>query len=86
MDQLPVPADPGAGTAHWPFSSLANGLMGFSLPGSGAGGDYSYRMTPVADGIQLTPFTGARPFTDLDLYLMGLKPAAQVGNHYVWKD
>lgn len=74
------------GTAHWPLSSLANGLMGFSLLGSGAGGDYSCRLTPVAGGIELTPFSGPRPFTDLDLYLMGLRPAAQVGSHYVWND
>jgi hypothetical protein len=72
------------GTPHWPLSSLANGLMGFSIPGSGAGGDYGCRLTPVATGIELTSFSGARTYTDLDLYLMGLKPASQVGDHYVW--
>ena len=48
------------GTPHWPVSSLANGLMGFSIPGSGAGGDYGCRLTPIATGIQLTSFSGAR--------------------------
>jgi hypothetical protein len=72
------------GVPHWPLSSLANGLMGFSIPGSNAGGDYGCRLTPIAQGIQLTPFSGARTYTDLDLYLMGLKPAAQVADHYVW--
>jgi hypothetical protein len=74
------------GTPHWPLSSLANGLMGFSIPGSGAGGDYSCRLSAVPTGIQLTPFTGARTFTDLDLYLMGLKPASAVADHYVWNN
>jgi len=72
------------GLPHWPLSSLANGLMGFSIPGSNAGGDYGCRLTPIAQGIQLTSFSGARTYTDLDLYLMGLKPASQVADHYVW--
>jgi len=74
------------GTPHWPVSSLANGLMGFSIPGSGAGGDYGCRLTPIPTGVQLTSFSGARTYTDLDLYLMGLTPASQVGDHYVWND
>ncbi|MBK9604922.1 MAG: hypothetical protein IPO58_00200 [Betaproteobacteria bacterium] len=74
------------GTPHWPLSSLASGLMGFSIPGSGAGGDYSCRLTSIPTGVQLTAFSGARSFSDLDLYLMGLKSAAQVADHYVWKD
>ena len=74
------------GSPHWPLSSLANGVMGFSIPGSGAGGDYSCRLSAVPTGIQLTAFTGARTFTDLDLYLMGLKPASAVGDHYVWNN
>ncbi|MBK9605219.1 MAG: hypothetical protein IPO58_01885 [Betaproteobacteria bacterium] len=59
------------GTPHWPLSSLASGLMGFSIPGSGAGGDYSCRLTSIPTGVQLTAFSGARSFSDLDLYLMG---------------
>ena len=74
------------GKPHWPFSSLAGGIMGFSLPGSLAGGDYGCKLTPVAGGIQLSQMSGPKVFTDLDLYLMGLKPAAQVGLHYVWND
>ena len=72
--------------AHWPLSTMANGTMGFTIPGTGAGGEYSCRLVPVAGGIQLEPFSGPRAFNDIDLYLMGLKPANQVPTQYVWKD
>jgi hypothetical protein len=74
------------GSPHWPLSSLASGLMGFSIAGSGAGGDYNCRLNAIPTGVQLTAFSGARGYSDLDLYLMGLKPAAQVADHYVWKN
>ena len=74
------------GIPHWPLSTLADGIMGFSIPGEGAGGTYACRLTPGANGIAVTNFTGPRAFTDLDLYLMGLRPPSQVGEHYVWID
>jgi hypothetical protein len=74
------------GRPHWPFSSLAAGMMGFSIPGSGAGGNFSCTLTPEAGGVRLTPRSTAPVFTDLDLYLMGLLPPEQVGEHLVFAD
>jgi uncharacterized protein (TIGR03437 family) len=80
--KLPVLA---AGTPHWPVSSLATGVMGFSLP-DGAGGLFPCQVTQETGGLRLAPTTEAPSFTDLDLYLMGLIPPEQVGQHYVFAD
>jgi hypothetical protein len=80
---LAVPAL-AAGGAHWPVSTLASGTMGFSIAGSGAGGDYPCTLVPTAGGLDATPRTGIVAFKDLDLYLMGLLPATDVGTHYVF--
>lgn len=75
-----------SGRPHWPFSSLAAGMMGFSIAGSGAGGNFSCTLTPEAGGVRLTPRSTAPVFTDLDLYLMGILPPEQVGEHLVFAD
>ncbi len=74
------------GRPHWPYSSLASGIMGFSIPGSGAGGEFACTLTPEAGGVRLTPRVGPPVFTDLDLYLMGLLPPEQVGEHLIFAD
>ncbi len=75
-----------SGIPHWPFSSMAAGVMGFSIPGSGAGGNYNCRITTEAGGVRLTPDNTPKMFTDLDLYLMGLLPADQVGENIVFNN
>ncbi len=74
------------GKPHWPYSTLASGTMGFSIPGSLAGGEYRCVLTPVDGGLQALVRTQPKVFKDLDLYLMGLLPANQVATHYVFKD
>jgi hypothetical protein len=69
---------------HWPLSDLANGIMGFSETGYGQGLQFPCIMTPTAGGAILNERYDAATFTDLDLYLMGLLPADQVGPHVVF--
>ena len=73
------------GAPHWPLSTLASGTMGFSIIGSGAGGDYPCTLTPAFGGLAATPHTGPYLYKDLDLYLMGLVPASDVATHFVFK-
>ncbi len=73
-----------AGTPHWPASTMARGIMGLSIPGSGAGGQYPWDFVRQADGSY--KFATAAPtqlFTDLDLYLMGFLPPESVGSNLV---
>ena len=67
------------GAPHWPFSTMARGLMGFSIPGSGAGGEFGWQITAVTPATART--NTASPtleYSDLDLYLIGFVPASQV--------
>lgn len=74
------------GIPHWPISSLASGIMGFSIPPTSQGGEYPCLLTPEPTGVRLTARNGPPVFTDLDLYLMGLLPASQVGDHIIFAD
>jgi hypothetical protein len=74
------------GLPHWPISSMASGIMGFTFPGVGQGLDYPCVLTPEPGGIRLTPRNGPPVFTDLDLYLMGMLPAAQVADQFVFAE
>ncbi|MBV9493473.1 MAG: hypothetical protein JOZ54_04455 [Acidobacteria bacterium] len=70
-----------AGSPHWPYSNLASGVMGFSLAGDGAGGDFSWSVESAGPGlarVRALPASQPKGFSDLDLYLMGLLPPAQV--------
>ncbi len=69
---------------HWPLSDLASGIMGFADTEGGQGLQFPCIVTPVAGGATLTQRYDAPVFTDLDLYLMGLLPADQVGTHVVF--
>jgi len=69
---------------HWPLSDLASGIMGFAETESGQGLRFPCIVTPVAGGATLAQRYDAPVFTDLDLYLMGLLPADQVGTHVVF--
>ncbi len=78
----------GAGVGFWSTTladpSLASGVMGFSIPPTNQGGTYACLLTPEAGGVRLTPRIGSPVFNDLDLYLMGLLPPDQVGDHIVF--
>jgi hypothetical protein len=64
---------------HWPPSTMARGVMGFNIPGSNVGGDFTWEITPVTATTARTTGTQARDdFTDFDLYLMGFIPPSQV--------
>jgi hypothetical protein len=69
---------------HWPLSDLASGIMGFAEAVGGQGLQFPCIVTQVAGGATLTQRYDAPVFTDLDLYLMGLLPAGQVGPHVVF--
>ena len=76
-----------SGSPHWPISSLARGIMGFSIPPTGEGGQFPFNLIPLPNGdyrVEQTP--ALDEFTDLDLYLMGLLPADQVGTHIVFQN
>ncbi len=78
---------PASGTAHWPLSSLASGVMGFSIPGEGAGGQFPCTVTAEAGGIRLRPRSGNQlVFNEFDLYLMGLAPPDPAVEHYIFAD
>lgn len=82
-----APLGPNSGS-HWPYSTLATGVMGFSI-GGGEGGSFPYRVES-AGGTQyrltLTTPGAATTFRDLDLYLMGLLPPDRVQPETVFTD
>lgn len=70
--------------AHWPVSSLARGVMGYSGAG-GQGSPFPYRVVHVDDDVyELQCVEPKRDFNDLELYLMGLLPPEDVGEHVVF--
>ena len=74
-----------AGGVHWPLSTMALGVMGFSIPGSGAGGQFPWALTPIGAGgmVRIDAATPTDHFTPLDLYVMGLLSADVVPPMYV---
>jgi len=68
------------GVSHWPLSTMAHGIMGFSIGGQGGqGGDFPFLLTPLGDGtVRVTQEPVQVVFTPLDLYVMGLLPADSV--------
>ncbi len=75
-----------ASRPHWPISTMAGHIMGFSIPPTNEGGNFPCILTQEAGGIRLTPNPQAPVFGDLDLYLMGLAAPAQVGPNLVISD
>ena len=75
-----------AGIPHWPKGDVAINVMGFSIPGSGAGGDYSFTFTPNGLGgfvVGSGNVTNTQVFNSMELYLMGLMPPNEVGTFFV---
>lgn len=75
-----------SGIPHWPYSTMASGIMGLSIPPTGQGGSFACQIIPEGTGVRLTPRTEQPVFGDLDLYLMGLLPASQVAEQIVLND
>lgn len=74
------------GAPHWPISTLAHGVMGFSLS-DGAGGPFPYRLEALGNGdyrVVATPLPNE--FNDLEMYLMGLGSIDEVGEHVVFEN
>jgi hypothetical protein len=85
MNYLKVPALQ-TGTSDWPISSLASGIMGYSVLPNRIGLDYPCLIVPETGGIRLVRRTEPQVFNDLELYLMGLIPPEQVNEHIVLTD
>lgn len=77
----------GVGRPHWPVSSMATGVMGYSDPVGRQGLMFPCRFVTGDDGtVRVLGSAAPREFTDMDLYMMGLAPADAVGTHYVVTD
>ena len=76
-----------SGVPHWPLSSAAYGIMGGSQGPSRQGVSFPYRLVPLGNGDHRTEATDPpTAFNDLELYMMGLAPASEVGAHIVFVD
>jgi hypothetical protein len=71
--------------SHWAVSDVAYGIMGVSLPG-GEGGAFPFTLTPAGGDYTVRLTSAATHFNDLELYLMGLAPASEVGAHFVFQN
>lgn len=73
--------------AHWPYSSLATGPMGYSIAASGEQGRFAFRAEPAGgDLYRLVSDSSPDEFSDLELYLMGLVAADRVRPEIVFVD
>ncbi len=78
-----VPAMQGY-SPHWPLSSMARGVMGWSTPGGqGLEFPFSLQLLPGGD-YATTKVPLLQSFLDIELYLMGLLPPQEVGPHFVF--
>src|SRR4030095_9220251 len=72
------------GVPSWPLSDLAKGIMEYHYRSQWSG--FYHDIVPDGDGYTLVRNLGPKKFTDLDLYLMGLIPATEVGKHIIFDD
>ncbi len=82
INYLPAPLD--KATPHWPLSDLASDIMGWGIGQNSQGFTFNYDVVPEGNAFRLVPNNGLKVFSDLSLYLMGLLPANQVGEHFVF--
>ena len=76
----------GSGVPHWPRGNVAANVMGFSIPGSGAGGNFSFTFTSNGSGgfiVGQGIATNLTTFNAMELYLMGLAAPAEVPAFFV---
>ena len=73
------------GSPHWPRGNIAINVMGFSIPGSGAGGTFSYTFTPSGANYVVGPSVAANhsTFNLMELYLAGLAASSEVPTYFV---
>jgi hypothetical protein len=75
------------GRPHWPLSSAAFGVMGWSDPQTRVSIAFGFDIVRQGDGTHLLRSTDLpRSFNDLELYMMGLLPADSVRTHIVFAD
>jgi hypothetical protein len=72
-----------ASMPHWPYSSMAGGVMGYSQQGA-EGSEYPCIVADNNGVVTLTPRVGGPVYGDFDLYLMGLIPPEQVRTQVVF--
>lgn len=74
------------GISHWPKGNVAANVMGYSIPSTGAGGNFPFTFTPNGSGGYVagppSP-TFNSTFNMMELYLMGLAAPAEVPNYFV---
>lgn len=73
------------GIPHYPLSDLAACIMGWSKAG-GQGLNFNFQLKPVGNDFELVADPNPKVYSDLSLYLMGLLPANQVKDHFVFKN
>ena len=76
--QLPERRAARPGHPSLAVSSMGGGVMGITIPGSGAGGTFACIATDDNGQVRLVPRPNGPVFNPLELYLMGLLPAVQV--------
>jgi hypothetical protein len=74
-----------SGIPHYPLSDLAACIMGWSKAG-GQGLQFNFKLKPVGNDFELVADQTPKGYSDLSLYLMGLLPASQVKDHFVFKN
>ncbi len=76
----------GQGVPHWPLSSMATDIMGWSNPFNGQGQEFPCEVQLEGNQVRLLARDASTPknFNDMDLYLMGLLPASEVRNQVVF--
>jgi hypothetical protein len=76
-----------AGSPHWPIGELAYGIMGFSIPPTGQGGDFPFQFEAQGNGdYRLRCVGSSQAYNDFELYLMGLMPKDSVRPQLVFTD
>lgn len=75
------------GRPHWPLSTMATGVMGWSDPINRQGLNFPCQFVANANGgYSVSLSGGAKKFNDFDLYLMGLIEAADVSPQVIVTD
>ena len=74
-----------SGVPHWPLSSMAGGVMGWSTRG-GQGLTFACDVVVEGGAVRLMPRSGEPVYNDLDLYLMGIIGPDQVRDQIVFAD
>ncbi len=75
----------GQGVPHWPVSSMASGIMGWTGVGV-QGSMFPCLLVPEPNGVRLMPRREEPVFSDFDLYLMGLLDSSSVTPGFVFSE